>query len=168
MKFWVKDKMGIYQIKVSPKVKLIYVENKGLAVFASKDFKKGKKITALRGELVKKDKVSPLSIQFDEKYFIHDENFFWEDFFNHSCSPNAFLDVAKRGFYALKNIKNNEEITFNYLTTEYDLREQGCDFKCFCGSPNCFKKIDGFKYLSKKQQLKLKPYLSPYLSGKIK
>jgi hypothetical protein len=167
MKIWVKDRQGMYQMIIPQKVKLVYAEKKGLSIFANEDFKKGEKIAILRGDLVKKEKVSPFSIQFNDEYFIHDEDFLWEDFINHSCYPNIYIDILKRAFIALKDIKKDDELTFNYLTTEYDLKGQKCDFLCFCGNKNCFKHIKGFKYLSKNQKLKLKPFLSPYLLTKI-
>jgi hypothetical protein len=61
-------------------------------------------------------------------------------------------------FVALRNIKKGEEITYNYLTTEYDLVRDNLDFDCKCGSKN--GRIKGFKFLTKSQKLKLKPLLS--------
>jgi hypothetical protein len=62
---------------------------------------------------------------------------------------------------ACKNIKKDEEITYNYNTSEFDM---GVDvFECLCKSPNCYKVIKGFKYLPLDEKLKLKPYLLPYL-----
>jgi SET domain-containing protein len=167
MKIWVKDRQGLYTMSVPDKIKLVYDEKKGLSVYANRKFKKSERITTLRGDLVRKEKISPFSIQFNDNYFIHDEDFLWEDFINHSCNPNARVDVPKRSFIAMRDIKKDEEITFNYLTTEHDMKAQGCDFKCHCGDINCFKQISGFKYLSKKQKQKLKPFISPYLLTKI-
>jgi len=99
--------------------------------------------------------------------FIDSQYLVPEDFINHSCSPNIKLDVAKRWFIAIKDIKKNSEITFNYCTTEWDMRGYGTDFLCRCGSPKCYGHVRGFKYLTKEQRRKLKSMLSPFLLEKI-
>jgi SET domain-containing protein len=84
---------------------------------------------------------------------------------NHSCEPNSWVDVKTNCVRATRNIAKGEEITFNYLTTEYDMHD---GFQCRCGSARCYESIRGFKHLSREQQLALKPYLTPYLSRKLK
>ena len=68
--------------------------------------------------------------------------------------PNEFFVVA------MQDIAADEEVRFNYLTTEYSMAE--C-FTCWCGSPTCFGRIEGFSKLPRDKQLSLRPYLSPYL-----
>ena len=43
-------------------------------------------------------------------------------FINHSCGPNTFMRVMKDRveFYALKNIKKGEELTYHYKKTHHD------------------------------------------------
>jgi len=169
MKLWVKDRGKIYQLTTSRKIKIVYQIDKGLSIFANSYFKKGEKMASLRGSLVKKEAASPFSIQLDKDCFMGAivDDFVWEDFINHSCNPNIFINVPRRALVVVKDIKKDEEITFNYLTTEYDMKEMGTDFKCFCGDKNCFKNIKGFRYLSKNKKSKLKPFLSPYLLTKM-
>lgn len=52
------------------------------------------------------------------------------------------------------------ELTFNYLTTEYEMRES---FTCSCGAPNCMGRIEGFAYLPVNKQRELLPLLAPHL-----
>lgn len=85
-------------------------------------------------------------------------------FLNHSCEPNSYIDFNKLCLRALRDIEKGEEIRYNYMTTEYVLHEK---FICDCGSRQCYKNVKGFKYLSRDQKLKLKPYLSPYLRKKL-
>lgn len=104
-----------------------------------------------------------ISLQIDENKHIKgtaDTN----AFLNHNCEPNAYIDFAGVYLRALKNIKKGEEITYNYLTTEWILHKS---FICNCGSFKCYGEIKGFKYLDKKQKLELKLYLSPYLKKKL-
>jgi hypothetical protein len=73
----------------------------------------------------------------------------------------AFLDFSCLCVRALKDIRAGEEVKINYAATEYEMHD--C-FQCDCGSPSCLRTIRGFKFLTRNQQLKLKPYLAPYLS----
>jgi len=66
-------------------------------------------------------------------------------FMNHSCEPNCETQkwVVKGdlrvGFFALKNIRAGEELTFNYnFQTEKPI-------KCCCGSEKCSGTIGGQK-----------------------
>jgi hypothetical protein len=86
------------------------------------------------------------------------------DFINHSCLPNCYIDFAQLHFKSLKPITQDEEITFNYLTTEWQLT---FPFTCQCGNINCLNQIQGFKYLNLAQRQQLQPFLSPYLKQKI-
>lgn len=56
--------------------------------------------------------------------------------------------------------KKDTEITFSYLTTEYDMNGK---FECKCGSPMCHKSLQGFKYLSPENKAKLKYRVAPHL-----
>lgn len=84
---------------------------------------------------------------------------------NHSCEPSAWVDVKSNCVRATRDIEPGEEITFNYLTTEYDMHS---GFHCHCGSPRCYQSIHGFKHLERGQQLALKPYLTPFLGKKLR
>jgi SET domain-containing protein len=79
---------------------------------------------------------------------------------NHSCDPNSWVDVEAKCVRALRDISEGEEITFNYLTTEYDMH---AGFRCKCGSPLCYESIRGFRHLDREQQHALEPHLTPYL-----
>ena len=103
------------------------------------------------------------SVQIDEgKHVIGREE--TVGYLNHSCEPNAWVDVRRMCVRALRDITPGEEVTFNYLTTEYEMHDS---FACDCGSPACYGIIRGFKYLTHKQRMGLKPYLAPYLLVKL-
>ena len=85
-------------------------------------------------------------------------------FVNHSCEPNSFLDFSCLCVRALRNIQRGEEVKVNYAATEYEMHD---GFRCNCGSPKCLRMIRGFKFLSRAQQLELKPYLAPHLLKKL-
>lgn len=163
----IKDHSRIFDLKIKKTLKFVYVCGKGLSLFANKRFIKGDKIISLKGRLVKAGNSSPEAVQMNDDKFIDGRDYVPEDFVNHSCSPNTKLDIEKRWFIALKDIPKNSEITFNYLTTEWDMKKWNTDFNCVCGSKNCFGHIKGFKYLTRADKLKLKPLLSPLLLKKI-
>jgi hypothetical protein len=85
-------------------------------------------------------------------------------YLNHSCEPNVFLDFNCLCVRALKDIRAGEEVKINYAATEYEMHDS---FRCDCGSPACLRIIRGFKFLTRNEQLRLKPYLAPYLLRKL-
>ena len=85
-------------------------------------------------------------------------------YLNHGCDPNVFLDFSCLCVRALKDIRAGGEAKINYAATEYDMHDS---FRCDCGSPGCLRMIGGFKFLTRDQQLKLKPYLAPYLLRRL-
>ncbi|MFO7711466.1 MAG: SET domain-containing protein-lysine N-methyltransferase [Candidatus Woesearchaeota archaeon] len=76
--------------------------------------------------------------------------------------PNGYIDFDDLAYRAKRPIRKGEELTFNYLTTEWDLAEK---FNCDCGSNNCYEEIKGFKYLTLNQKKELEP--SPFLKKKL-
>jgi SET domain-containing protein len=87
-----------------------------------------------------------------------------ENFINHSCNPNGYIDFSELSFKAKTKIEPGEKLTFNYLNTEWELTNK---FKCNCDSSNRYGKIKGFKNLSKPEKEDLKPGLSPFLKKKL-
>jgi hypothetical protein len=69
-------------------------------------------------------------------------------YINHSCDPNVFFDTTSMKLIALKDISENDEFTFFYPSTEWDMAQP---FICFCGSKACLQNIKGAKYLLPEQ-----------------
>lgn len=67
-------------------------------------------------------------------------------YINHSCNPNVFFNTTTMELVALKEIKVEEELTFFYPSTEWEMVQP---FKCYCGSQACLGEIKGAAYLSK-------------------
>lgn len=55
-------------------------------------------------------------------------------YINHSCSPNTYMRVTHNRveFYALRDIKLDEELTCDYGETHHDGK-----LPCRCGAPGC-------------------------------
>lgn len=65
-------------------------------------------------------------------------------YINHSCNPNVFFNTTTMELVALKDILPNEEFSFFYPSTEFDMAQP---FICFCGSKNCLQNINGAKHI---------------------
>lgn len=69
---------------------------------------------------------------------------------DHNCqNPNCRIESGTNNFIAIRDIEKDEYLTFNYLTTEFDMNNS---FICSCGEELCFKKIKGFKYRNDKEK----------------
>lgn len=137
----------------------------GEGVFANREFKKGENVFEFKGEVVKGDDIPEIINPEDDRFMQIGEDLYigrsgnTDDLFNHSCNPNSGMFFVKseegggkrtRYFLrAIKNIKKDEEITWDYSTT---MDEDGWEMDCLCGSKNCRHKIRDFKYLPKKVQ----------------
>lgn len=126
-----------------------------LALISKEVIKKNEIILKAEGKIVKFP--TRTSFQIGKKEHLECEPI---KFINHSCNPNTYINLQDLTLRALKNIKKNEELTFNYLTTEWDLANK---FKCECNSKYCFKNIKGLKYLSFEKRKKIKPSISPII-----
>ena len=141
----------------------------GKGLFAKKIIKKGSKLFHFNGEIMDgayTDRIK--SLQIDEDKFLEStaESKF-DDFLNHSCNPNCRIDWQTLNLTALKDIQKDEELSFDYNISEYDLLNGGnFSFKCECGSKNCIGEVKGFKHLSLEQKNKIRKFISPFLKNK--
>jgi len=78
----------------------------------------------------------------------------YDDYVNHSCNPNTKVVVIyTRAFlYSIKNIKPEEEITFDYST----IIKSDYKFKCNCKQFNCRKTIGNLSTIDSKTLEKYK------------
>src|SRR5580704_17211909 len=115
----------------------------GLGLFARKPIKKGRYIVRYSGRKLANDKADEL----DNKYLFEINNRWAIDganrrnlarYINHSCRPNAEVYFVKHviKIRAIRNIKPEEEITYNYGRGYFDcfIKSVGC--KCIA----CLKK----------------------------
>lgn len=63
---------------------------------------------------------------------------------NHSCHPNVHFNTDDGVVVALRNIAAGEAITFNYLTTEWEMAQA---FDCECGTERCLGQIRGARFV---------------------
>ena len=131
--------MKLYKIKKSN------IDKKGL--YASKDIKSGVRIINYKGKLITNTEVEQ-NPKFDNdkdiylfdinKRYSLDGDFSWNTarLINHSCNPNCEVDGKgyKIWITAIKDIKKNEELTYDYGFS-YD--EDYKQFPCKCRAKNC-------------------------------
>ena len=127
-----------WEIKKAPK--------KGLGVFAKEEIKKGTVIGDYLGKVIK---TAQYNLESDKKglylMYMTDQACIYPDLkkpgihlFNHACQPNCWIH-AYHGhtlFFALRNIKVDEELTISYLLSPKD-DCRICPHNCHCSSKNC-------------------------------
>jgi SET domain-containing protein len=108
------------------------------------------------------------SLEIDIDLFI-ESDMGYDDFLNHSCDPNCYIDFSDISLRALRRIPAGDELTFNYNTTEWDLinSRTPSSFVCDCNSDNCFGIIRGFKYLTEAQRQCIKDIISPAIRKRL-
>lgn len=85
-----------------------------------------------------------LTVQISEEKHITLQPEFLQ-YINHSCEPNVFFDTTLMKLVALKDIAANEEFTFFYPSTEWEMDQP---FHCYCQHACCLGQIRGAAYLS--------------------
>jgi len=120
----------------------------GKGVFAAENIHKGEFLFSYKGcihinfEESKKKGIEDYCLQIGSREYLYPTTS-PHRYVNHSCEPNAGLKDGTE-LYALRDISEGEEITFDYSTY---MDEDDWEMDCLCGSPNCRKRIRDFKYL---------------------
>ncbi|KAF2025081.1 hypothetical protein EK21DRAFT_93550 [Setomelanomma holmii] len=66
---------------------------------------------------------------------------------NHSCDPSLVFDMQRWEVrVGEKGIKEGEELTFFYPSTEWDMAQP---FECLCGMEKCVRRVTGAKDMSR-------------------
>ena len=113
----------------------------GLGLFAAQDIATNEVVVRFEPRFLTAP--SRMTIQVAEgKHLCTDHNV--GAFVNHSCEPNFAFDADKLAFVAKHPIAKGEELSFNYLTTEWDMASP---FDCECGSSLCVGRVAGARYL---------------------
>jgi uncharacterized protein len=142
-----------------------YISNSqihGEGVFAKKDLKKGEIIFILKGPykthsiLTKKELLTfPNWIGVDHLIWVDPE--LPADKINHSCEPNVGVRGQKL-FCAMRNIKKNEELVFDYSITEESVWQMNCD----CRTRHCRRVVGSIFSLPRNTFNKYLPFIPSY------
>ena len=126
------SKVNVVSAEVTPRLRLQLV--------ASQPIARGEVIVQSCEEEVQ-DHRTWRTLQIDETR--HLRNAFL-NFVDHSCSPNALLDVDNLALLAIREIAVGEAVTFFYPGAEVELSQP---FECHCGSSECLRHINGGFYM---------------------
>lgn len=152
-------------------LKKIYVKESkthGKGIFIAQNVKKGETVFVLKGNFIKfyptLDKVNMGSNWFGygTNVWIDPNHPF--DYLNHSCEPNLGIR-GKINFVALRDIKKDEELYFDYSISEYDIHWGKRGIKCNCGSKLCRGYIRSIQFLPEKTFKKYLPYIPKYFQN---
>jgi len=159
--------------RISKKLEIKSTKKYGNGIFAIEEIKKGEVIHVLSGEKMNPDefakRVNSKKEYIDDPFQIGKRTYIDLDEFsrniNHSCDPNGGIRKMSE-LFALRDIKNGEEITYDYSATIAPTR---WSMKCKCGSKNCRKILGDVLSIPKKQLKKykelgaLQKYMKPLL-----
>jgi SET domain-containing protein len=148
----------------------------GIGLFANKNFKQGELI--LKVDLSKLPKFNPKKISKQEELHIdyagrgrYVISYHPYVYINHSCDPNVLtkhLTIAKSEFYAIRDIRRSEELTYDYGVNAMDqIDKETWRTKCTCGAKNC-RKILSTCFLKQPIEIQKKYYKYLPLSLKRK
>lgn len=146
----------------------IYIKNSklhGKGLFVNKDIKKGEIIFIIKGKKINfliNNKAQAQKAGFN--WFGYDKNTWIDvhdsfcDYFNHSCNANTAIK-GHVTIVALKDLKKDTEITFDYSLNEADIF---WDIKCNCGSGNCRREVRSIQFLPNETYNKNKDHIPKY------
>lgn len=142
-------------------VTLKQTKDKGKGVFASRKIEIGE--TVIIGEIEQElsENHSHASQIDSNRFVLHNKTI---RMVNHSCNPNCGIEVNETGahnFVAIRQINQDEEITFDYAMRNYTV--DFFPYACQCNAINCRGTITGWKDLPASLKLKYKKYTAPYL-----
>lgn len=129
----------------------------GMGTIAARDINTGELILRIKGIVVPAADRYTIQIN-DETHIFPDEDA--GRYLNHSCDPNARIDFSEWMLLAARPIRAGDEVTFNYLTSEWDMAEP---FTCGCRADRCYRHISGFRNLDRHAREELKSVISPFL-----
>ncbi len=145
---------------------LIYVKetpDRGTGIFAARNITKDEIITEFKGPKVIIEQTEDIP----KEVMDHLLNVSANEYIivrnpaartNHSCDPNAGI---KRDVFlvAMRDIKKDEEITFDYSTVTTD----NWTLECQCGSPSCRNIIGNYKDLPEELKKKYNQYTPDWI-----
>lgn len=163
-KSWVSDKLELRDSTIH-----------GKGVYAKENIPKGEVVVIWGGELVSVTdfqngigkKHTNVGIT-EDLYLVtsNEDEMSIDDFMNHSCDPNLWLDDEVT-LSARRDIKKDEELTFDYaieiISEDYLMKNP-----CYCRAKQCRKQITGNDWKLKELHLEYGNHFSPFILERIK
>lgn len=138
----------------------------GAAVVAAAPFAPGEAVLSFEGPACAAP--SRFTVQVGADLHVAPDDALWA-YVNHSCDPSCVIAFEPSGagparLVARRAIARGEQITFNYLTTEWEL---AAPFECTCGAPACAGTVRGFAHLDRAARAALASWLAPHLASRL-
>ncbi|XP_013103449.1 nuclear receptor binding SET domain protein isoform X2 [Stomoxys calcitrans] len=150
----------LFESRKSPRLDVVYMKERGFGLICLEPIKAGSFVIEYVGEIINdnefRSRMAQKSLDRDENfYFLSVEKDYIIDagpkgnlarFMNHSCDPNcetqkwSVNSLNRVGLFAIKDIPENTELTFNYHWDDLLGNERKT---CYCGSKNCSGEIGG-------------------------
>ena len=153
-------------LNVPDGIEVINTNGKGKGIRATKAWSKGSRIFRFVGNVGCDSETTNYALQIGEDEYLESTEEF-DNYLNHSCEPNCFIDSTTMELTTLREIEVGEELSFDYNITEYDLVVHDCDFDCQCGTSSCLGRVEGFRYLSPAEREARREHLFPHLRAKL-
>lgn len=139
----------------------------GLGVFAKRAFQKGEVVLTGRGPVSSEQTMFTIQIDWD----CHMDLPAPSKFLNHACEPNVGVQQCNENgvvFIALRDIRKDEELTFDYAMTEYmhyprSDPSQEFELTCRCKSPTCRGRLGYYSELDAELRQKYEGLVAGYL-----
>lgn len=133
--------------------------NGQIGVYAVREFQPGERVIEVEGE--ETSSPSRYSVQVSRDRHLHPSgpDTPWM-YVNHSCRPNLAFEPESGDFVARHAIQPGDQLTFNYLTTEWEMAEA---FDCACGDDECVGRVAGFRHLSEADRERLLEDAAPHI-----
>jgi hypothetical protein len=117
--------------------------NNQKAFFAQRSYQPGDLISTFSaGQVLSEPTYLTVQVDVDKHIMLQPEHL---QYINHSCDPNVFFDTYAMQVIALRLIRQGDEMTFFYPSTEWDMAQP---FTCYCGSHQCLGEIKGAAHIS--------------------
>lgn len=135
----------------------------GSGIFTKKNIKKGDYVCRIKGRKFIWKYNEKTDRDLGANWFGLGRNIWVDPIFplshiNHSCEPNIGIKGSVM-FYALQNIKEGEELTFDYSTSDEEIDWK---MKCNCGAFSCRKYMTAIQLLPYKIYKSYLPYVPTY------
>ncbi|MBI3633747.1 MAG: SET domain-containing protein-lysine N-methyltransferase, partial [Candidatus Vogelbacteria bacterium] len=146
----------------------VYHTRNGQGLFTNKRLSRNEWMFQFGGVVKDEKESTVMSLQIDNDKFLETQSIESTDnFLNHSCDPNCYIDWDSMWLRAKRDIYDGEELTYDYNTSDWDnlslKRKEPAWFICQCGSGDCLRKMLGFKHLDKRDQERRLPLAAPYI-----
>lgn len=115
----------------------------GMGVFSVDGIQPGRNVMHFEGAILSRDAVKTAIAKNGHDGFLQigidtfmGQSGGLDDYVNHACNPNCYIAIQDYSVHliALRHINRDEEITFDYATTQIDFPFR---FDCVCGDVAC-------------------------------